>query len=144
MPGLQLSWNPHPHVALDLGFGTLGLFHRVTAGLRAFLLTHAMSPYLYLRGGVVVDLDGCVAGILSPGVGLEVSTRRGFNFFFETGADGSIAKRGGRSAPARLGAARGRRRLPLVDITRRYVNYAPPPLTRTGGCGDISSAVVPP
>ncbi len=89
-PGLQIAWNPGAHFALDLGYGTLGYWHKISAGLRALLLKHVVSPYFYLRGGAFLVGIGEVGavGFLSPGLGVEVSTRSGFNLFFEAGGEG--------------------------------------------------------
>jgi len=112
LAGVQLSYNLHPNVALDLSYRTLGFYNVVDAGARYFFLKHAVSPYVYLRSGVMIagmehEFDTKAMANLSSGVGFELSTRSGFNFFSDGGADCYAAP--GISCAARLSVGFGYR-----------------------------------
>jgi len=88
--GLQLSFNLHPNFSLDLAYRTIGFPNYLDLGARYFILKHVVTPYLYLRGGVL--LYSKAEGNLSGGAGVELSTRCGFNLFLDGGVESYFAK----------------------------------------------------
>jgi len=87
LPGLDFTLNFGPHLALDVSICSLAVFTTVSAGVRAYLLEHAVSPYIEGDGGVAIVAlwDAEAAPLVSGVAGLELAVGA-FRLFVDGGA----------------------------------------------------------